>query len=90
MKRLRILTKGEAESTKQHFNGVLRAKAAADFLGIGLSTLWRWVSEKRLPQGIRLSARCTVWRLEDLENFLNQAAECGRNEILATNQGGAQ
>ena len=62
---------------KQHFNGVLRAKAAADFLGIGLSTFWRWCQQGRLPRGIHLSARCTVWKREDLEHFLNQAAENG-------------
>ena len=39
----------------------LRAKAFAEALGIGTSTFWRWIREGRLPQGTRLSARCTVW-----------------------------
>lgn len=52
----------------------LRAKTASAFLGIGESTFWKWVKEGRLPKGTRLSARCTVWRREDLERFLNQAA----------------
>jgi len=69
------------ESRKQHFNGVLRAKEAAGFLGIGLSTFWRWVKEGRLPQGIHLSARATVWRLTALEAFIEQQA---------TSQGGVQ
>ena len=58
--------------------GVLRAKDAAAFLGIGPSTFWRWVAEGKLPRGIRLSARCTVWRREFLEKVLEQAAEGGK------------
>ncbi len=54
---------------------VLRAKDAAHFIGIGVSTFWRWVQEGRLPQGIRLSSRCTVWRVRDLEDFLNGKTE---------------
>lgn len=55
--------------------GAMRAKSAARFLGIGESTFWRWVKAGRLPKGTRLSARATVWKREDLERFLNQAAE---------------
>lgn len=52
----------------------LRAKAAASFIGIGESTFWRWVKDGRLPKGTRLSARSTVWRIVDLETFLEQQA----------------
>ena len=53
--------------------GVLRAKAGAAFLGIGLSTFWKWCADGKIPPGIRLSARCTVWRREVLERVLAQA-----------------
>ena len=62
------------ELRKQHLSGVLRAKEAAGFLGIGLSTFWRWVKDGRLPQGIHLSARATVWRISVLEAFIEQQA----------------
>jgi len=52
---------------------MLRAKAAANFLGIAESTLWKWAKDGRLPKGVRLSARATVWRREALEAFLEQA-----------------
>ena len=52
----------------------LRAKAAAAFIGIAESTFWRWVKDGRLPKGTRLSARATVWRIADLEAFLEQQA----------------
>ena len=78
------------ESRKQHCNGVLRAKEAAAFLALGESTFWRWVKDERLPKGIRLSARFTVWKREDLEHFLAQAAEGVKNSISVTQQGGVQ
>lgn len=38
-----------------------RAKEAAEFLGIGCSTFWKWVKTKPdFPKPIRLSPRCTV------------------------------
>ena len=61
------------ESFEQHFSGgVLRAKDAAAFLAIGVSTFWRWVKDGRLPKGTRLSARATVWKITDLEAFLER------------------
>jgi predicted DNA-binding transcriptional regulator AlpA len=57
--------------------GVMRAKAAAAFLGIGLSTFWRWAAEGKIPRGLRLSARCTVWKREELEKVLDQASGQG-------------
>lgn len=62
-------------TVKQSAKVVLRAKDAARFIGIATSTFWRWVQEGRLPQGIRLSPRCTVWRIQDLEKFLDASAE---------------
>ena len=55
--------------------GAMRATDAAKYLGIALSTFWRWVSQGRLPKGKRLSARCTVWRREDIERFLTEGGE---------------
>ena len=38
-----------------------RPKKAAEFLGIGVATFWRWTKERPdMPPLIRLSARCTV------------------------------
>lgn len=49
----------------------MRAKDVAAFLGIGVSTVWKWVQSGRLPKGKRLSARCTVWMRADIERFLD-------------------
>lgn len=38
-----------------------RPKQAAEFLGIGVATYWRWSKERSdFPKMIRLSARCTI------------------------------
>ena len=48
----------------------LRPREVAARLGIGVSTLWRWQREGRFPKPVRLSARCSIWRLADIEVFL--------------------
>lgn len=53
----------------------LRARDAAAYLGISISTLWRWASEGRIPRPIRLSARCTVWPRQGLDDFIRRQAE---------------
>lgn len=53
---------------------VLRAQEAASYLGIAVSTFWRWVAQGKLPKGIRLGKRCTVWKREELDNYLEQCA----------------
>ena len=45
----------------------LRPAHAANLLGIGIATLWRWVKEKPdFPKPRRLSARCTVFDRDEL------------------------
>lgn len=54
---------------------IIRAKQAAELIGIAESTFWRWVSEGRIPQGTRLSKRATVWKYTDVQNFLTRMDE---------------
>ena len=48
----------------------LRARDAAIFLGIARSTFFAWVKNGKIPKGIKLSNRCTVWELTALEDFV--------------------
>ena len=44
-----------------------RPKQAAELLGVGIATVWRWTKERSdFPKPIRLSARCTVFDGEQL------------------------
>jgi len=54
-------------------NTFLRPKQAAQYLNIGVSTLWKWNKENpNFPERIKLGERVTVWRKSDLDNFVNQ------------------
>lgn len=48
-------------------NHSLRPKYAAEFLGIGRATLWRWVKERHdFPKARHLSSRCVVFDQQEL------------------------
>ena len=57
--------------------GLVRAREGAAILRISRATFWRYVGLGLLPRGVRLTARCTVWRKVDLENFVARQAEQG-------------
>ena len=45
----------------------IRPKTAAELLGIGTSTFWRWAKERQdFPKARRLSARCTVFDMHEI------------------------
>lgn len=51
----------------------IRAKEAASYLGIGVSSLWRKAKiDPTFPKPIKLGERTTVWRLSDLDTWLNE------------------
>lgn len=48
----------------------LRAKEVAEYLGIGLSTVWCYAKEGRLiPK--KISPRVTVFSVDEIDNLLN-------------------
>jgi len=54
------------QSHKQNY----RAKEAAEYLGLALSTIWLYSRQGRLNP-IKLSPRITVFKKEDLDNLIN-------------------
>jgi predicted DNA-binding transcriptional regulator AlpA len=54
----------------------LRAKKAAEFLGIGQSTLWLFTKQGKI-KSIKLSDRVTVWAKTELENFVASRSTAG-------------
>ena len=55
--------------------GLVRAREGAAILRVSRATFWRYVKQGLLPRGIRLTPRCTVWRMADLEAFGTRQAE---------------
>lgn len=44
-----------------------RPKDAANLLGVGISTFWRWAKERQgFPKPRKLSSRCTVFDVAEL------------------------
>jgi predicted DNA-binding transcriptional regulator AlpA len=61
---------------------LLRMNDIAKELGIGLSTAWKWHKEGKLPKcHAKLSAKCTVWKASDIDDFINDLANNPNSEF---------
>ena len=77
-------TKNAAQQLREHFGvsdkglpAYLRPARSAEYVGIGLSTLWRYLANREktgFPQALKLSERITLFRRADLEAWVE-----GRN-----------
>lgn len=47
----------------------LTAKEVAQRYGVCRQTLWRWATNKKFPQRVKLSEKAARWRLSDLIDF---------------------
>lgn len=50
---------------------LVRVNQVAAMLGIGRSTVWRYVKQGKLPKPIKWQGN-TVWRVKDLEEFIQR------------------
>lgn len=57
------------ENTKNY-----RPKAVAEYLGIGLSTVWLYAKQGKITP-IKLSSQVTIFKKEDLDNFIESSIE---------------
>lgn len=53
----------------------LRVKSVAKQLDVSEATIWRFVQQKILPKPIKLSARTTVWRADDIDAAIEKLGE---------------
>ena len=49
--------------------GNVRAKQCAKFLGIGLSTFWFYVKNKKIKKPVKHGARTSVWQADYIRNL---------------------
>lgn len=52
----------------------LTVKEVSQRLSIGRSTVWAWAYDDKFPKPVRLSSRCTRWRLSDIISWENSKA----------------
>ena len=64
-------TKNDYEPTFFDVHGVARR------YNVKAATIWKWMSEGRFPQPMRLTPGCSRWSLDDLKAWEDQKrAEC--------------
>ncbi|CAM5779268.1 helix-turn-helix transcriptional regulator [Rhizobacter fulvus] len=54
--------------------GFLRQPQVLAFVPISKSTLWRRIQARTFPEPLKLSARITVWKAEDIRRWIAQQA----------------
>lgn len=52
----------------------LRVKSVAAVVGVGVATIWRWVSEGRFPAPRKIGPNTTVWSVGQVRGFLYNEA----------------
>jgi len=52
--------------------GYLRLPEVLHYFPVSKSTWWAGVRSKRYPQGVKLSERCTAWRVEDILSLIQK------------------
>jgi prophage regulatory protein len=50
----------------------LRINEVVEMLSVGKSIVWASVKESKFPKPIKLSEYVTVWKLSDIENWVQQ------------------
>lgn len=54
-------------------SGNVRPKECAEYLGIGISTFWLWVKQKRIKKPTKHGSRVSVWSAE----YIRELAQNG-------------
>ncbi|MES2299412.1 MAG: AlpA family phage regulatory protein [Pseudomonadota bacterium] len=67
--------------------GFLRQTQVLTFVPISKSTLWRRVLAGTFPAPVKLSARVTAWRAEDIRNWIVEKGGSGAG--IESRDGGA-
>ena len=49
---------------------LVRINSVMEQTGLAKSTVWLWVKEEKLPKPIKLSARVTVWKQSELDEWI--------------------
>jgi predicted DNA-binding transcriptional regulator AlpA len=60
----------ELDSVKLPETGFLRLSRVLFFYPVGKTCWWEGVRSGRFPKPVKLSARCTAWRAEDIRALI--------------------
>lgn len=51
---------------------LLKVQEVADILAVHVRTIWRWVSEKKIPEPVRVSKYVVRWHRQCIVDWVNQ------------------
>lgn len=52
--------------------GFLRLSQVLSFIPVGKTCWWKGVKSGRYPKPVKLSERCTAWRVEDIRELIEK------------------
>jgi prophage regulatory protein len=55
--------------------GFVRLSQVLEVIPIGKTIWWEGVKSGRFPPSVKLSARCTAWKAEDIHELIKHLAE---------------
>ena len=61
-------------TTPTTHDSLLRVPAITNRMGVSRSYWWKGVKDGKFPQGIKLSARVTVWRASEIDALIARLA----------------
>jgi len=67
--------------------GFLRLPQVLNLIPLGKTCWWEGVKTGRFPKPVKLSARCTAWRAEDIRTLISQLAANAPDEDGQTRTG---
>ncbi len=59
-----------SQATQSNQDSLLRVPNIIERMGVSRSYWWQGVKDGKFPQGIKLSARVTVWRASDIDALI--------------------
>lgn len=51
---------------------LIRLKEVQNRVGLGRSTIYRWMAEGNFPKPVRLGAHSVAWVIEDIDQWISQ------------------
>ena len=49
---------------------MLRLPEVAKMVGIGKSTVWKWMNTRGFPKQVKLSTKVAAWKLSDIQAWI--------------------
>ena len=66
--------------------GFLRLPQVLSVIPLGKTCWWEGVRSGRFPKPVKLSARCTAWRAEDIRELIRSLSEAESSETDKTTE----